>query len=62
MTISEEAPIIIAEDVHKWYGQFHVLRGVNLTVSRGEVVVLMGPSGSGKYSRTVKIHHIILPY
>ena len=48
MTISEEAPIIIAEDVHKWYGQFHVLRGVNLTVSRGEVVVLMGPSGSGK--------------
>ena len=44
MTISEEAPIIIAEDVHKWYGQFHVLRSVNLTVSRGEVVVLMGPS------------------
>ncbi|MDJ0618768.1 MAG: amino acid ABC transporter ATP-binding protein [Calothrix sp. MO_192.B10] len=46
--MSEETPIIIAEDVHKWYGKFHVLRGVNLTVSRGEVVVLMGPSGSGK--------------
>ncbi len=40
--------IIIAQDVHKWYGQFHVLRGVSLTVNRGEVVVLMGPSGSGK--------------
>jgi general L-amino acid transport system ATP-binding protein len=41
-------PIIIAEDVHKWYGQFHVLKGVSLTVNQGEVVVLMGPSGSGK--------------
>ncbi len=41
-------PIIIAEEVHKWYGKFHVLQGVSLTVNRGEVVVLMGPSGSGK--------------
>ncbi|MEA5505147.1 amino acid ABC transporter ATP-binding protein [Halotia wernerae UHCC 0503] len=46
--MSELNPIIIAEEVHKWYGKFHVLQGVNLTVSRGEVVVLMGPSGSGK--------------
>lgn len=44
----EETPIIIAENVHKWYGKFHALRGVSLTVNRGEVVVLMGPSGSGK--------------
>ncbi|MBD2568215.1 amino acid ABC transporter ATP-binding protein [Anabaena lutea] len=44
----EEIPIIIAEDVHKWYGKFHVLQGASLTVNRGEVVVLMGPSGSGK--------------
>ena len=41
-------PIIIAEEVHKWYGKFHVLQGVSLKVNRGEVVVLMGPSGSGK--------------
>ena len=41
-------PIIIAKDVHKWYGKFHALQGVSLTVERGEVVVLMGPSGSGK--------------
>lgn len=46
--MSEQIPIIIAEDVHKWYGKFHVLQGVSLTVYRGEVVVLMGPSGSGK--------------
>ena len=38
----------MAEDIHKWYGQFHVLKGVSLTVQRQEVVVLMGPSGSGK--------------
>ncbi|MBD2665240.1 ABC transporter related protein [Richelia sinica FACHB-800] len=44
----ETTPIIIAEDVHKWYGKFHVLKGASLTVNRGEVVVLMGPSGSGK--------------
>jgi general L-amino acid transport system ATP-binding protein len=46
--VNEQTPIIIAEDVHKWYGKFHVLQGVSLTVYRGEVVVLMGPSGSGK--------------
>ena len=46
--MSQKKPIIIAEEVHKWYGKFHVLQGVSLTVNRGEVVVLMGPSGSGK--------------
>jgi general L-amino acid transport system ATP-binding protein len=41
--------VIIAENVEKWYdNNFHVLRGVNLTVTKGEVVVVMGPSGSGK--------------
>jgi len=43
-----QQPIIICRDVHKWYGQFHVLRGISLEVRRGEVVVIMGPSGSGK--------------
>ncbi|MDI9485024.1 MAG: amino acid ABC transporter ATP-binding protein [Bacillota bacterium] len=36
------------ENVHKWYGKMHVLRGVNLEVQESEVVVLIGPSGSGK--------------
>ncbi|MDG2570863.1 amino acid ABC transporter ATP-binding protein [Vibrio parahaemolyticus] len=35
-------------DVHKWYGEFHVLRDINLSVRRGERIVICGPSGSGK--------------
>ena len=34
--------------VHKWYGAFHALRNINLTVRRGERIVVCGPSGSGK--------------
>jgi general L-amino acid transport system ATP-binding protein len=34
--------------VHKWYGEFHVLRDINLKVARGERIVVCGPSGSGK--------------
>jgi len=40
--------MIQVQDLHKWYGQFHVLQGINLSVERREVVVVMGPSGSGK--------------
>ncbi|MCB0163348.1 MAG: amino acid ABC transporter ATP-binding protein [Anaerolineae bacterium] len=40
--------VIICNDVHKWYGDFHVLQGVTTTVKEGEVVVIIGPSGSGK--------------
>jgi general L-amino acid transport system ATP-binding protein len=46
--MTELQPIVIAENIHKWFGKFHALQGVSLTVDRGEVVVLMGPSGSGK--------------
>jgi general L-amino acid transport system ATP-binding protein len=47
--------IIICRDVHKWFGDFHVLDGVSATVKRGEVVVVFGPSGSGKstFIRTI---------
>lgn len=43
------APVVIAaQNVNKYYGQFHALKNVNLEVKRGEVVVVIGPSGSGK--------------
>lgn len=40
--------IIICKDVHKWYGDFHVLKGITTSVREREVVVVIGPSGSGK--------------
>jgi general L-amino acid transport system ATP-binding protein len=48
-------PIIICRDVHKWYGDFHVLKGISMEVKRGEVIVIFGPSGSGKstFIRTI---------
>ena len=47
--------IIVCRDVHKWFGQLHVLRGIDLTVKLGEVLVIFGPSGSGKstFIRTI---------
>jgi general L-amino acid transport system ATP-binding protein len=41
-------PIIEIRKVHKWYGEFHVLKDINLEVRKGEKVVVCGPSGSGK--------------
>ena len=45
--------MIQLQGVHKWYGQFHVLKDINLNVQRGERIVLCGPSGSGK-STTIR--------
>jgi polar amino acid transport system ATP-binding protein len=41
-------PVIELIDVHKHFGTNHVLRGISATISRGEVVCIIGPSGSGK--------------
>ncbi len=46
--ISQDQPIIICRDVHKWYGHYPALRGINMDVQKGEVIVIFGPSGSGK--------------
>ncbi len=50
-----DKPMIMVRDLNKWFGEFHVLKGVNLTVRTGEVIVIIGPSGSGKstFIRTI---------
>jgi polar amino acid transport system ATP-binding protein len=48
--MADPGVILRVENLHKRYGANHVLRGVNLSVVRGEVVVIIGPSGSGKSS------------
>ncbi|MGE4506952.1 MAG: amino acid ABC transporter ATP-binding protein, partial [Desulfovibrionaceae bacterium] len=40
--------MIEVSDLQKWYGDFHVLKGINESVEKGEVLVICGPSGSGK--------------
>ncbi len=47
LTVSEDVAIEM-DAVHKWYGDFHVLKDINLTVNNGERIVICGPSGSGK--------------
>ena len=41
-------PIITCEDVHKWFDDFHVLKGITTSFQKGERAVICGPSGSGK--------------
>jgi polar amino acid transport system ATP-binding protein len=44
----QEGPIIRVRDLHKYFGALHVIKGVDLDVASGEVVVVIGPSGGGK--------------
>src|SRR4026207_817107 len=46
--MSDNTPIISFEGVSKWDGQFHVRRDIQLSVAKGERIVICGPSGSGK--------------
>jgi polar amino acid transport system permease protein len=54
----EQKPFVICRDVWKTYGAREVLRGISLTVNRGEVVTVMGPSGSGKSTLLRLINHL----
>ncbi|HVT54659.1 MAG TPA: amino acid ABC transporter ATP-binding protein [Xanthobacteraceae bacterium] len=46
--MAEAGNVVEMAGVNKWYGEFHVLRDINLNVARGERIVICGPSGSGK--------------
>jgi general L-amino acid transport system ATP-binding protein len=48
MNLPENQTAIEIAGLNKWYGEFHVLRDIDLTVARGERIVICGPSGSGK--------------
>jgi len=52
---SGDGLIILCRGVHKWFGSFHALRGIDMDVQKGEVIVIFGPSGSGKstFIRTI---------
>ena len=54
-------PCVEIEGVHKWYGDTHILRGVDLSVRDNEKVVILGPSGSGK-STLVRCVNGLEPY
>lgn len=43
-----DGSLVKLESIHKWFGQLHVLKGIDLTFQPGKVVVIIGPSGSGK--------------
>ncbi len=47
LAVSDKLMIELRQ-VHKWYGEFHVLKDINLSVHKGERIVICGPSGSGK--------------
>ena len=44
----QSEPIVKIIEMHKWFGDFHVLKNINLTVHKGERIIICGPSGSGK--------------
>ena len=46
--VQTDEPVVVMQLVNKWFGQFHVLRDINLRVAKGERIVVCGPSGSGK--------------
>ncbi len=56
-----DSPMIEARDIRKAFGSFQALKGVSLTVGRGEVVCLIGPSGSGKSTLLRCINHLETP-
>ena len=61
LTVSDEVAIDI-QSMNKWYGAFHVLRDINLTVNRGERIVVCGPSGSGKSTLIRCINALAVSY
>lgn len=56
--MSEQEFMITMKNVNKWYGDFHVLKDINLNIKKGEKVVICGPSGSGKSTTIRCLNHL----
>lgn len=56
--IASDETVIEMRNVNKWYGEFHVLKDIDLTVAKGERIVICGPSGSGKSTLIRCINHL----
>lgn len=56
--MTKDTAIIQMKAVNKWYGSFHVLKNINLSVKKGERIVICGPSGSGKSTLIRCINHL----
>jgi len=52
------SPMILADDIHKRFGSHEVLKGVSLTLAKGEVIAVIGPSGSGKSTFLRCLNHL----
>ena len=56
-----EPPLVEMRNIEKFYGRIHALRGVNLTINKGEIVGLLGDNGAGK-STLIKVLSGAVPY
>ena len=54
-------PLVVVQNVQKHYGDFQALSDIDLTVHKGEVVVVIGPSGSGRRKLTWLLANIVSP-
>src|SRR6202453_1043271 len=61
MSTDGTTPLVLVEDVHTYYGKSHILHGVSLTVSPGEVVGLLGRNGVGKSTTLKTIMGLVRP-
>ena len=60
-TSNGDGPMLEMEDVHTYYGHIHALRGISITVGRGEIVTLIGSNGAGKTTTLKTISGLLHP-
>src|SRR3954464_7917913 len=59
VTAAGRAPVLAVENLEAWYGESHILHGINFNVNAGEVVTLLGRNGAGKTTTLKSVMGII---